>query len=223
MKKSIQLALLVLLLSPLGLSAQMSEEALSGVWYEKDFGEQTVWLNADKHCKFVRGKLTLFTPKSCEWNTRGEMTLTYKGEKSKIFMMVSDGKLLMSQSPALITKYTADTILTKVKDPQIIADAGKKTLLGHWDTRDHSMQLYLFNDDQCQYFRGGEELFSRQQCRWNAGEQGAIVMFSDVENPLRNTVLFIKHIGEYLYADKDKNNLLPARAKILMVPEVKEK
>jgi hypothetical protein len=221
MKKT-TMALLSLCLLPAVLWADMSAKELTGIWYEKAYGEQTVWLNADGQCKFVRGKVTLFSPKTCSWNAEGEMHLNYHGVQSKIFMLLEENTLMMAKNPALISKYTAETLLTKTDDPLQASREGQKPLLGKWEALDHSMQLQLLSDDQCQYLKGDDALFSRSQCTWSAGEEGATLIFTDPKNSEHNTALFVKRIGNRLFADKEKSNLIPTRAKIQMVQVGKE-
>ena len=223
MKKTIAIGLLSLSLLPALLHADMSVKMLTGIWYEKAYGEQTVWLDADGRCKFIRGNVTFFNTKTCRWNTEGEMTLTYHGNKGKVFMRLKDDTLMMAQNPVMISQYTAETLLKKTDDPVKTSKEGQKPLLGKWEARDHSMQLNLLPDNHCQYLKGDNELFQNTQCTWSAGEEGATLIFTNTEEPERNTALFVKRIGNRLLADKDKSNLIPTRAKMQMVklPETK--
>jgi len=219
MNALIQKSIYALSLLPALLMADMSAKELTGVWYENAYGEQTVWLQADGKCRFDRGKNTLFTPETCQWNPKGEMTLTYHGVKSKIFMLLEDETLMMAQTPVMISKYTAETILKKTENPIRQSKDGQKPLLGIWEARDHSMQLQLLPDDKCRYLKGSDELFSGAQCSWTAGEEGGTLIFTNPKEPDRNTALFVKRIGNRLLADKEKSNLLPTRAKMQMVQE----
>jgi hypothetical protein len=217
MKKTVVKGLLSLCVLPVLLCADMSAKDLTGIWYEKGYGEQTIWLNADGGCRFDRGKVTLFSPETCRWSTRGEMVLTYRGEKSKIFMLLENDTLLIAKTPVMISKYTAETLLKKIDDPVKISGEWQKPLLGKWEALDHAMQINLLPGDQCQYIKGDDELFSRSQCSWSAGEEGATLIFTDPKDPQRNTALFVARIGDRMLADKDKSNLIPTRAKMQMV------
>lgn len=197
--------------------ASFSAQELTGTWHEANFGEQTVWIHPDGQCRFDRGQITLFDSDTCRWNTKGEMILTYKGSQSKIFMRPSDKTLLMAQNPALLSKYSAETILWRAKTPHAESTRYQKPLLGEWEARDHSMHLSLTDQDRCAYRKGSNEIFSRSQCTWSAGKEGATLIFTDPKNPGRNTALFVKLFANRLLADGDKSNLLPSRAKMQMV------
>jgi hypothetical protein len=196
---------------------------MSGTWYEPDYGEQTVLLNRDGRCKFVRAKVTLFDTDVCRWNTKGEMRLTYQGHEGKVFMLLEEDTLMMSKNPSMINKYTAETLLKKIDDPAKFSKKGEEPLLGKWEARDHSMQLYLLDHDRCRYLHGGDSALSQATCRWCAGEKGATLIFTDPEHSNRNTVLFVKLIGNRLFADKEKSNLIPTRAKMQMIRYTSQK
>ena len=223
MTRSLKSILFAISTVPLLLSANMSVEAMSGIWYEPDYGEQTVWLYKDGRCRFVRAKVTLFDTEKCRWNTNGEMILNYHGQKGKVFMLLEDETLMMSQNPSLISKYTAETLLKKTDDPQLLSEKGEKPLLGKWEARDHSMQLYLLDEGRCRYLQGSDEELSHATCQWRAGKEGATLVFTDPEHSDRNTALFVKRIGDRLLADKKKSNLIPTRAKMQMVRLVPKK
>jgi hypothetical protein len=198
-------------------SADFLAKKMTGTWYEADFGEQTVWIDQDGRCKFNRGQITLFGPSTCQWNTKGEIILTYKGSQSKVFMRPNGSTLLMAQNPALLSKFNAETILTRSDDPHGASTQHQKPLRGEWEARDHSMHLSLMEKDQCAYSKGSSKIFSRSQCNWSAGKEGATLIFTDPEHSGHNTALFVKLFANRLLADTDKGNLLPSRAKMQMV------
>jgi len=217
MKKTLRTALAILVLISATAWAQFSAKELIGTWHEDDFGEQTVWIDPDGRCRFDRGQITLFGRDVCRWNTQGEMILTYKGNPSKIFMRPSDATLLMAQNPALLSKFSAETILRRSSDPHQASTRYQKPLKGEWEARDHSMHLALMDNDRCAYRKGSNEIFSRSQCSWSAGKEGATLIFTDPKNPGRNTALFVKLFANRLLADADKGKLLPSRAKMQMI------
>jgi hypothetical protein len=138
-------------------------------------------------------------------------------------MLPKKNKLLMANNPALLSKYAAQTSLIRTDDPHALSAEGEKPLLGEWEARDHSMGLSLLPENQCRYLKGSDEVFSRSQCTWSAGTQGATLIFTDPLNAGVNVALFVKLFGNRLLAARDKSNLLPSRAKMQMIRAVSSK
>jgi hypothetical protein len=200
-----------------GLWAEMSLQALKGIWYEEAYGEQTVWLDGDGRCQFVRGKHRLFDRSTCHWNTRGEMILDYHGAQSKIYMRLSGETLMLAKTPVLLSRYTAEALLQKCQDPLALSAKNQQPLLGEWEAQDHSMQLSLLSGNRCHYRKQEDPALSRAKCSWSAGKKGATLIFVNPENPERNTALFA-HLSEgKLLLDPDKSNLLRHHAKMELV------
>jgi len=206
-----------------GLYAQMPVSPLSGIWYEKAYGEQTVWLDVDGRCRFVRGGVTLFDRMHCRWNGRGEMMLTYHERQHKVYMKQDDTVLMMSRTPVLLSRYTAETLLEKCKTPLSFSSQYQAALLGEWEARDRSMRLSLLSKNRCRYSQESDPLLSGAQCTWSAGKKGATLVFVNPEKPGRNMVLFVQRTGDRLLVDKEKSNLLPRRAKMQLVQLQQEK
>jgi len=201
---------------PMAIFAATPVEETAGVWYESNFGEQTIWLNKDGSCKFNRGVLTLFEAKDCKWDSKGKMLLNFNGAKGAVFMKLDKKQLLMAKSP-MITKYTADTILEKTDDFNTINSNGKKPFLGKWEALDHSVDLELLDSNKCIYKSPNKKFRKGVTCTWTAGKVGATLIFSEDSDVAKNEALFIKYMDNKLLLSNDKSELLPTRAKIMMV------
>jgi len=211
-----KISLLSMVLATNIFAAGVDIDKVSGIWYESDFGEQTIWLNKDGSCKFNRGTVTLFDFKNCKFNAKGEMILNYKGSNSKVYMQNQEQYLLISTN-FLITRYTADAVLEKKSNFKEFSKNMAKKLTGQWEMADHSSKLSLKENNICNYTPSKQDKKVDTICTWMAGKKGACLVFADKNDTTKTSVMFVKLVNSKLLLSNEKNELLPTRAKYQMV------
>ncbi len=191
-----------------------------GRWYEMVFGEQTIDLRADHRCRFVRGATELFGYDACRWQAKkshGELTITYSKGTGTVYMKRSDELLLMSYYPHRLIKIAADTFLERPKDIEAYTAKWRTQYLGSWESKDHTSSIVLRADKTCSYSAHEETVFGDSTCSWNAGNDGATMVFTNPQNPDHNVALFLRVMDGKLLGARDKSQTLPRRAEVTMI------
>jgi hypothetical protein len=222
--KNTLLALASIAMTASAQSTPASTQTYVGTWYEMVFGEQTIDLRADHRCRFVRGATELFGYDACTWadkDSHGELTFTYSKGKGTVYMKRSDELLLMSYYPHRLIKIAADTFLERPKDLTAYTAKWRKGYLGKWESKDHTSTIVLRDDHTCSYSAHEETVFGGSDCSWDAGNDGATMVFTNPKKPDHNVALFLRVMDGELLGARDKSQTLPRRAEVTMT-RVKE-
>jgi len=197
------------------------DDTETGVWQEREYAEQTVHLDKDHRCEFLRGGTTLFSREDCRWEfngTYGKLLVNFHGNRAEIHLKHENGTLLMAQRKINLNPGSADSILEKLDRPETAARY-RKPFIGRWEALDHSYELRFSGDGTCRYSKGDEILFTRKQCRWNAGKEGGTMVFMVDKNTRRNAAVYLKIYGNRMLGATDKKHLAPRSADLNMIRE----